>query len=187
MTPIAKGTPAWAIDAMHAEVGFAVKHLMISTVRGRFGAVAGNVLARRGKSGEVDSRRHGRRRIDRHAPGDAGQSPPLARLLRRGELPDDAIREQAASRATFGEEVPCRRRPDHSRRHARSHARRRRTREARKDPWGNDRVGISAYGEAQSRRLRSDVESGARDRRRRGWRRGQAVDRRRADSRKSHR
>src|SRR4029077_13676094 len=42
--PIAKGTPAWAIDAMHAEVGFAVKHLMISTVRGRFGAVAGNVL-----------------------------------------------------------------------------------------------------------------------------------------------
>lgn len=44
MTPIAKGTPAWAIDAMHAEVGFAVKHLMISTVRGRFGAVAGNVF-----------------------------------------------------------------------------------------------------------------------------------------------
>ena len=29
---------------MHAEVGFAVKHLMISTVRGRFGAVAGTVL-----------------------------------------------------------------------------------------------------------------------------------------------
>jgi polyisoprenoid-binding protein YceI len=29
---------------MHADVGFAVKHLMISTVRGRFGAVAGSVV-----------------------------------------------------------------------------------------------------------------------------------------------
>jgi polyisoprenoid-binding protein YceI len=33
----------WTIDSAHAEVGFAVKHLMISTVRGRFGAVAGTV------------------------------------------------------------------------------------------------------------------------------------------------
>lgn len=44
MTSIMKGTQTWAIDTMHAEVGFAVKHLMISTVRGRFGAVAGTVL-----------------------------------------------------------------------------------------------------------------------------------------------
>ena len=28
---------------MHAELGFAVRHLMISTVRGRFGAVTGTV------------------------------------------------------------------------------------------------------------------------------------------------
>src|SRR5947208_9036122 len=33
----------WAIDTAHTEVGFAVKHLMISTVRGRFGAVSGTV------------------------------------------------------------------------------------------------------------------------------------------------
>jgi polyisoprenoid-binding protein YceI len=33
----------WTIDASHSEVGFAVKHLMISTVRGRFGAVQGTV------------------------------------------------------------------------------------------------------------------------------------------------
>ena len=39
-------TPAlatWTIDAAHTEAGFAVKHLMISTVRGRFGALAGTV------------------------------------------------------------------------------------------------------------------------------------------------
>lgn len=33
----------WAIDAAHSQVGFAVKHLMISTVRGRFTGVTGTV------------------------------------------------------------------------------------------------------------------------------------------------
>jgi polyisoprenoid-binding protein YceI len=37
-------TNTWTVDPMHAELGFAVKHLMISTVRGRFGAVSGSVL-----------------------------------------------------------------------------------------------------------------------------------------------
>jgi len=36
-------TTTWTIDATHAEIGFAVRHLMISTVRGRFGAVTGSV------------------------------------------------------------------------------------------------------------------------------------------------
>lgn len=36
-------TSTWNIDAAHAELGFAVRHLMISTVRGRFGAVTGSV------------------------------------------------------------------------------------------------------------------------------------------------
>jgi polyisoprenoid-binding protein YceI len=38
-------TTKWTIDSTHAEVGFSVRHLMISTVRGRFGAVAGTVIA----------------------------------------------------------------------------------------------------------------------------------------------
>jgi polyisoprenoid-binding protein YceI len=33
----------WAVDAAHSHVEFAVRHLMISTVRGRFGGVAGTV------------------------------------------------------------------------------------------------------------------------------------------------
>jgi polyisoprenoid-binding protein YceI len=34
----------WTIDASHAEVGFSVRHLMISTVRGRFGGVSGTAI-----------------------------------------------------------------------------------------------------------------------------------------------
>jgi len=33
----------WAIDPAHTEVGFSVKHLMISTVRGRFADVRGTI------------------------------------------------------------------------------------------------------------------------------------------------
>ena len=36
-------TTTWTIDPMHAEAGFAVRHLMISTVRGRFGKIEGSV------------------------------------------------------------------------------------------------------------------------------------------------
>ena len=36
-------TTTWNIDAAHTDVGFEVKHLMISKVRGRFGAVTGTV------------------------------------------------------------------------------------------------------------------------------------------------
>src|ERR1700759_5192383 len=39
--PSATGT--WTVDGSHTEAAFAVKHLMISTVRGRFGQVAGTV------------------------------------------------------------------------------------------------------------------------------------------------
>jgi polyisoprenoid-binding protein YceI len=37
-------TSTWTVDSAHAEVGFAVRHLMIATVRGRFGAVQGTVV-----------------------------------------------------------------------------------------------------------------------------------------------
>lgn len=36
-------TTTWTVDSAHAEIGFAVRHLMIATVRGRFGAVSGTV------------------------------------------------------------------------------------------------------------------------------------------------
>ncbi len=43
MTISTPALTAWTIDAAHSEVGFAVKHLMISTVRGCFGTVSGTV------------------------------------------------------------------------------------------------------------------------------------------------
>ena len=48
MTTAAPALTTWTVDASHSEVGFAVKHLMIATVRGRFGSVAGTVTFAQG-------------------------------------------------------------------------------------------------------------------------------------------
>jgi polyisoprenoid-binding protein YceI len=45
VTPVAAGTTTWNIDASHSHVEFSVRHLMISTVKGRFGEVSGKVVA----------------------------------------------------------------------------------------------------------------------------------------------
>ncbi len=42
LRPLAAPT-AWQLDAAHTNVEFAVKHLMISTVKGRFGEVSGSI------------------------------------------------------------------------------------------------------------------------------------------------
>src|SRR5262249_30775124 len=42
-TPGTQTRTTWAIDPAHTHVAFAVKHLMISTVRGRFSGVTGTV------------------------------------------------------------------------------------------------------------------------------------------------
>ena len=50
-TATATATPArttWTIDSSHSQVEFAVRHLMISTVRGRFAAVKGTLVADEG-------------------------------------------------------------------------------------------------------------------------------------------
>lgn len=43
MTATGSTLATWTIDGTHTEAGFAVKHLMISTVRGRFGDVQGSI------------------------------------------------------------------------------------------------------------------------------------------------
>src|ERR1700740_3620431 len=42
--PAAGATTTWQIDPAHTAAGFAVKHLMISTVRGEFKGVTGTVI-----------------------------------------------------------------------------------------------------------------------------------------------
>jgi len=43
-TATAPGLTTWQLDPSHVEAGFAVRHLMISHVKGRFGTVVGTVL-----------------------------------------------------------------------------------------------------------------------------------------------
>jgi polyisoprenoid-binding protein YceI len=40
--PVALATPRWTLDASHSHVGFAVRHLMISNVRGEFTKLEGS-------------------------------------------------------------------------------------------------------------------------------------------------
>lgn len=40
---VASTTPVWAIDAGHSSANFSVKHMVVSTVKGRFGAMSGTV------------------------------------------------------------------------------------------------------------------------------------------------
>jgi len=43
-TAVKTATSTWTIDSAHSHVGFAVKHLMISTVRGEFTKVTGTAV-----------------------------------------------------------------------------------------------------------------------------------------------
>ena len=38
-------TTTWTLDPSHSSVEFSAKHMMISTVRGRMGAVSGEIIA----------------------------------------------------------------------------------------------------------------------------------------------
>ena len=42
-TTLERGSETWSLDPSHTQVGFAVKHLMISSVKGRFTDAAGSV------------------------------------------------------------------------------------------------------------------------------------------------
>jgi polyisoprenoid-binding protein YceI len=48
MSAAAQAQATWAIDASHSSVEFAVKHMMFTTVKGRFGDVEGTILADEG-------------------------------------------------------------------------------------------------------------------------------------------
>ena len=50
--PIATGT--WQIDPVHSHVGFAVKHMVVSTFRGRFEDYAGELLAAEGAAPRLE-------------------------------------------------------------------------------------------------------------------------------------
>jgi len=139
-----QGTQTWAIDTAHAEIGFAVKHLMISTVRGRFGAVTGTVTVDEANPSNsavdvtigvasIDTRQEMR---DNHLRSpdffDAANYPTMHFVSKRVEgdvrgkfrvVGDLTIRDVTREIIV----------------HATNEG-------STKDPWGNDRIGISATG-----------------------------------------
>ena len=138
-------TTKWTVDSTHAEVGFSVRHMMIATVRGRFGAVTGTVTVdernpRNSKvdvtidASSIDTRQEMR---DNHLRSpdffDVAQFPNLHFVSKRiegdprsgdfrviGDLTIRDVAREVELKATFEGEG--------------------------KDPWGNERAGFSATG-----------------------------------------
>ena len=50
----AQARTTWKIDPSHSDIGFGVRHLMISTVKGRFTGVEGTVVQDEANPGSVD-------------------------------------------------------------------------------------------------------------------------------------
>ena len=138
-------TTKWTIDPTHAEVGFSVRHMMIATVRGRFGAVNGTVIVdeQNPKNSKVDvtidarsvDTRQEMRDNHLRSPDffDVEQFPNLHFVSKRiegdprkgefrviGDLTIRGVTREAELKATLEGEG--------------------------KDPWGNERAGFSASG-----------------------------------------
>ena len=60
----------WTIDPVHSEVGFTVRHMMVSKVRGRFTTFSGEIVTGAGPAGLLGDRGD-RAGLDRHRPGAA--------------------------------------------------------------------------------------------------------------------
>lgn len=141
-TPAAPVLTAWSIDSAHSQVGFAVKHLMISTVRGRFGAVSGTVEfpegdyrdARASVTIDAASIDTGEEKRDAHLRSadffDAGKFPTLTFTSRRVQAIDgdtfqlvgDLTIRDVTREVVLDVEVDG----------------------FQKDPWGGERAGFSA-------------------------------------------
>ena len=114
----------WTIDPAHSAAHFAVRHMMVSTVRGDLGKITGTVDVRPRQAGGRLDRGHHRRQRDRHPRTGARQAPQERRLLRRREVPDDHLQVEE-DRARRGRRLQGDRRSDDARRDEGSGARRR--------------------------------------------------------------
>jgi polyisoprenoid-binding protein YceI len=134
----------WTVDPTHAEIAFAVKHLMIATVRGRFGTVQGTVDLDEARPaaakidvtidvGSIDTRQEQRDNHLRSADFFDAQNHPTMRFVSKriegdisgefrvvGDLTIRGVTKEVALDVTAEGRV--------------------------RDPWGNDRAGFSAKG-----------------------------------------
>ena len=80
----------WDIDVSHSEVGFTVRHVMVSKVKGTFKTFDGTITI--DDDPLQSERRSGDRRfVGRHPRRGSGQPPPVVRLLRHREAPADHV------------------------------------------------------------------------------------------------
>ena len=173
--PSAAGTTTWNIDNSHTLAEFSVRHLMISTVKGRFGEVSGKVVA--------DDADPARAQIEatinvasidtREAQRDAHLR--SADFFDAENFPTLTFRSTRIEKAS-GDELKVT--GDLTIRGTTREVALDVTPEGRvKDPWGGERARLQRQGQDQAQRLRPDLEHGARNRRRRGRRRHQDRDR----------
>lgn len=141
-------TTTWQIDPAHSNVEFAVKHLMMATVRGRFSDVSGTVttdgtpegshVAVRIAAGSIDTRQPQR---DQHLMS--------ADFLDVAAYPDITF---VSTKITPDGEDEFTMRGDLTIRGTTRPVTLQVTREgAGKDPWGNERAGFSATGKIDRR------------------------------------
>lgn len=144
MTTQDSNIETWTVDAAHTEVGFAVRHLMISTVRGRFGAVSGTVQFDPAHQRDskvditvdvtsIDTRQEMRDNHLRSADFFDAENHPTMRFVSKriqGDLNDEfTVTGDLTIRGTTKEITLTVSNEGRGR-----------------DPWGNDRVGLHATG-----------------------------------------
>ena len=123
--PARTAQTVWTIDPAHTGVEFAVRHLMISTVKGRFAGVTGTGDRRRRRSRRgqpvditIDAATIDTREAQRDAHLEAPPTSSMSRRFRRS-------RSGAAARPNSPRgHLQAGRQPDHPRRHSRGRARR---------------------------------------------------------------
>ena len=101
----------WTLDAAHANVEFSVKHMMITTIRGRFRGARGRRRLRRGDTRALVRLGPHRDREHHDEPGTPRRPPPQPRLLRRRAVPADPL-HQHPHRARSASAPQGPRRPD---------------------------------------------------------------------------
>ena len=139
-------TQLWTIDPSHTEVGFAVRHLMISTVKGRFANVKGSVEFADGAEptldvtlgvASIDTREDTRDAHLRSADFFDAEKYPEIRFVSTKTVRTDGGWKITGNLTMHGVTKPV-------------------TLDATeegtgRDPWGNDRMGFSAHGKLDRR------------------------------------
>ncbi len=94
----------WTIDTVHSHVGFAVKHMVVATFRGRFDELRRRAHRRRGRHARASRARSTSTRSSSRTRTSPATSSPRTSSTARSH-PRDQLRLQRGSRSTSGGEL----------------------------------------------------------------------------------